>query len=566
MLAEVSWLLAAMLGAGEVETILADVDRSGDFDAAVPLLGDELDRVATTADLADTDRFREAAFALRLVRQLSAAEDSSRRDLYAWLRARSDLAQTLAFLVREDAEKPAEVYALLDRLRLQRGARVEKYPELAAAICVVHDRKLTRRINENSATAADPVALFDYFVANERRMAFGVRHVPAELLVWVVDSTAGLDEMTWALKRYAGHPQVGALFFDIDYDFDHFRDGKPKKVTRAGWNLPNILRYGGVCADQAYFAMSVGKSIGVPTAYATGRGGTVIHAWVGFLEARGGEAHWNFDAGRYPEYRGVLGAVTDPQTQQRIPDSTVSLLAELARVKQDDRHAAAAYVDAAARLVALKQEGSDVEPILALLETGLRMSPGQAAGWLVVRQLADDGALSLEQKKRWAGVLHRLCAERYPDFYFDVVSPMIESIPDATAQDELWARAFEVFQGRHDLAAAVLAARAHLWEQAGEPARAGRCYEEIISRYANAGPFVVPALKQAEQILRAGGGEGKILQLYREAFSLIQKPQDMAGPFFQQSNWYRVGSLLADHLDAAGLPRDAAMVRQRLRG
>ena len=60
-----------------------------------------------------------------------------------------------------------------------------------------------------------------------------------------------------------------------------------KKVTAAGWSLPNILQHGGVCADQAYFAVTVGKSIGVPTAYTIGLGGEVGHAWVGFLQARG---------------------------------------------------------------------------------------------------------------------------------------------------------------------------------------------------------------------------------------------------------------------------------------
>ena len=115
---------------------------------------------------------------------------------------------------------------------------------------------------ENRAESADPVILFDYFTVNENRMFFGLRDVSAELLVYVVDSTASINDMLWALDRYAGERNVGARFFDIDYDHDHFRKGEPKKVTIAGWNLPNILRYGGVCADQAESGASMSKHEG----------------------------------------------------------------------------------------------------------------------------------------------------------------------------------------------------------------------------------------------------------------------------------------------------------------
>lgn len=82
-------------------------------------------------------------------------------------------------------------------------------------------------------------------------MFFGVRNVPAELLAWVVDTTAAIEEMQWALAKYRGDPAVGSRFFDIEYDYAAFKTGATKKVTEAGFNLPNILKHGGVCADQA---------------------------------------------------------------------------------------------------------------------------------------------------------------------------------------------------------------------------------------------------------------------------------------------------------------------------
>src|SRR5262249_20341397 len=146
-------------------------------------------------------------------------------------------------------------------------------------------------------------------------------------------------------------PKVGGRFFDIRYDFNHLRRGTPKQVTLEGFTLQNIAKFGGVCADQAYFAMSVGKAIGVPTALAVGEGGRSAHAWVGFLQAQNGRGSWNFDIGRYEAYQGVRGDVVDAQTRREIPDSYVSLLAESIGTRPVDREASVALTDAALRLI-----------------------------------------------------------------------------------------------------------------------------------------------------------------------------------------------------------------------
>ncbi|MCH7847327.1 MAG: hypothetical protein IIB53_03085 [Planctomycetes bacterium] len=569
---------------GQTTAALDALEQSGDFEQAQAALQQQFDQVIASADRKDKQLFRDAAFALRMVRQLKQVDEAVRVELLKYLQDNAALATTLAFLIKPDRDDPAKVYALLNKLRNHRADRLDDYANLVAAICVVHEDPFRRRVNENVGQSPDALAIFDYFVANEKRMLFGIRDVPAELLIYVVDTTASVAEMTWALSRYAGDPAVGARFFDIEYDLDHFRRGQPKKVTLAGYNLPNILRYGGVCADQAYYAMSVGKSIGVPTAYASGRASTVSHAWVGFLQARGANAWWNFDMGRYAEYQGVRGNVFDPQIRRRIPDSFISLLAELARTSRADRQAAAAFTDAALRLLSGSQataeptggfvedaprparvvEDLDVETILELIETALRISPGHAAAWMVVRDLAENGHLTLTQKKHWSAVLHRLCGSHYPDFYLTILRPMIESIDETTEQNAMWNKAFALFADRHDLAAEVRLAQGLMWQNAGEPTKAGACYEDVILRYANAGPFVVTALRRAEKILRTAAQGRKILMLYDRAFNSINKPKDMAGPFFRQSNFYRVGKMYAQRLQEAGLHQQAAAVLRQI--
>ena len=576
--------------ADEINAVLDELEQTEDFEKSRRKLQDLFDRVVFGSSVDDHDSFRHAAHALRLVNQLDAADVEGRIELLRFLRSNDELAATMVFLVNEQRDNVPGAYALLEQLRRRYGDKLNDLSPLAAAVCVVHDTPLRRQINENRAIAPDPLAVFDYFRANERNMLLGLRDVPAPLLIFVVDTTSSIEEMQWALQRYAGDEVVGARFFDIEYDWDHFRLGRPKQVTVAGWNLPNILRLGGICADQAYFAMSVGKAIGVPTTYTVGRSAGYGHAWVGFLQRSRTRAWWNFDIGRYEEYQGVRGVVSDPQTRQFVPDSFVSLRARLSATSRKERHAALALIDAAMRLRELsappeqtdifldhsrdhidelqadRVRAVDVDSILELLEQGLRLSPGSATGWLLVRDLAHADQLSLTQKREWAGVLHRLCGSDHPDFYLEILRPMIESIDDIDDQNALWNKAFGLFKQRSDLAAEVRMAQATMWAKAGDDANAGKCYEDVIARFANAGPFVLAALFEAEQLLLQAGQDRKVLMLYDRAFKTIEPPEQLSSPFRRQSNWYKVGRLYADRLDAAGFAERAASLRQNLGG
>ena len=522
------------------------------------------------------DALREADFALRLVRQLKHVPEGTRGELLKLLRNNPNLAGTLVFLIRP-GEDPSGAYGMLDHLRLKRAELLDQYATLTAAICVVHQKPFERRINENTAKAAEPLDIFDYYVKNEGRMFFGIRNVPAELLVYVVDTTASIDEMSWALAKYGGDKEVGRRFFDIKYDYEHFHKGTPKKVTLNGFNLQNILLFGGVCADQAYFAMEVGKSIGVPTAYTVGASGEVGHAWVGFLQTNGSAGWWNFDSGRYEAYRGVRGNVMDPQTRKNIPDSYVSLLGELIKTKPVDRQNAAALTDAAERLLSMEKDGvlpttmpenvvaSSIRPTarkadtateLALLGAALHQSSGYAAAWFGIREMAVANKLTLADKRHWAELLLNLGAKKYPDFTLAVLSPMIATIPDPIEQDRLWSNIFTMFQTRFDLAANIRMQEAAMWDAQNQPDKAGICYMDVIQRYANAGPFVIDALKGAEKMLVDSKRADKVVLLYEKAWGRTKAPREMAGQFMTQSNWYRVGKMYVERLKQANdLPK-----------
>lgn len=565
-----------------ITTVLNQLEVSGDFEAASESLDRLFDQVAVHAPLNDPDTFRHVALARRMVRQMAEVKPGIRMDVLKLLRSNSRLAHAICFLVHSEHQKPDDVYSLLHKFSQVRGEWLERYATLAAAVCVVHDRPFTRRINENMTHAPDPLYIFDYFVKYESRTAFGICNMPAELLVYVVDVTASIDELLWAAERYQGDAEIGRRFFEIEYDHAHFRDGTPKKVTQAGFSLANILLHGGVCADQAYFAMTVGKAMGVPTTYTIGRSSDVSHAWVGFLQSEGRNVWWNFDAGRYEAYQGVRGIVLDPQTRQHVPDSHVALLAGLAATNEILRLQAAALVDAAVHLRGAagranfnppplvegfsreRPRSADLDSQLALLEAALRLSSAYAPGWFAIRDMANTGELSTNHKRYWANALHRLCGDQYLDFQLAILVPMISSVEDAHAQNGLWNTAFERFSKQHDLAAEIRMHQGRMWEATGNLDRAGMCYEDVIKRYANAGHFVVDALAEAERLLRDNGRPDVVPALYENAWSYIQKPTRMAAPFARQSNWFRVGQRYAAILQSAGRAGDAATVQRQL--
>jgi hypothetical protein len=566
--------------------ILDRLAESADAGQASREAGALFDQVVFHAPDQSTAAFLEAAVTRRVVHHLSLDADPARRArLRHGLRGRPELARTLTLLVDERGDDIPAVYGVADRLLSERGDAAGRLHQLTAALCVVHDRALRLRVNENQAEAPDVVLLFDYYLRHEKRMLHGLAEVPAELLVHVVDVTASVADLEWALERYAGDGAVGARYFDVAYDHDHFARGTVKRSTAAGWSLSSILAHGGVCADQAYFAATVGKAIGVPTTYSVGLQESA-HAWVGFLEARGATGRFNFDAGRYDSFRLVKGSLRHPQTGAATPDSHVALLAELIGTSLGDRLAAASLIEGAARLAALSAAGATAPPVeaalaaaarpapracdagaaQALLESGLRRCPGHRAGWLLLRDMAQAGQLARDDKRRWTGVLDRLCGRRYPDFSVEVIGAMVRSEPDPERQNTMWNQLFANVQERHDLAAAVRVEQADLWRARGEPRKAGQCYEDVINRFCESGFVVTEALAAAEKLLREEARPDLVPALYERAWACMRVPDDRSAYFWRGSPWWHVGRRYADRLEEAGQIREATAVRARLDG
>lgn len=520
----------------------------------------------------------QSAATWRLVQMINAAPEAERAAIAKEFSAHPKFARTLALIVAPHEEDLSKVLRVARLLMAQRSGLVESLPELAAAVAVVHDAPLFVQVNENLAAGCGPVDTFDHFVAHEGKMRFGVRGIAPELLLHLVDVAGSAADLSWAFAQFAGHPSVGVLYDKVEYDFDHLEEGKPKRVTVEGWSLKNIMRYGGVCADQAYFATTVAKAIGVPATYTIATDGVLSHAWIGFVGQSNRDLSWD-EVGRYGGYQSVEGFIRDPQTGAQLSSTVMPMLVRYGSEPQEARLASAALRIAAGHMLdtvtsvgttaalttdAAPQNEQRMESLLSLIHVAVQCCLTDARSWEVIGRAAASGAMTQEQKRQWSSDILNLCSDSYPEFAWRTIAPMIRSITDIPKRQAALDGALAIFQHRGDLAGQILLEQASLYKSQGNPMGAGRCYEMILSRYYDDGPFAIVALHAASEILAANRDAVGNVTLHERAFRAMEVPISISPQFARQSNWCRTGAMLAAAYRILGRERDAGFVEQRM--
>lgn len=490
-------------------------------------------------------------------------------------------------LLVDEQDKASAVVRVAMELMTQRGAEVERFPSLAAAICVVHDlpegSTYTMRVNENNPVGPGALAIFDFFVNNAGTMFISPDRLPASSLVYVVDVSESVEQLQWAHNTYRTSPGIDQRFFEIMYDYEHYRQGKTKRVTEAGdYSLKQIKKYGGVCADQAYYAMSVAKACGIPSGYVVAKGADVSHAWVGFLEVRGRRANWNFDAGRYPDYQNLRGNLRDPQTGGRVSDGRVGILGSAVSATSQQVH----HAMAAGRVVdrmnqgywrASENAGLDTKGNTKKARTGsvadrltlLRLTLGKCAGvpraWDKVTEIAVSGEMDQKALDVWSRAVIQIAGKTHQDFSFDFLVELISTVADVQEQHEMWEWAFGQFRARPDLAAAVRFEQGRLWDENDNPEYAWIAYQDVLDNFLNDGPMTDDALSAMGKMLAANGKRDAYLALLQETARKVNRPEEMATNFAKQSNYYKVHWRLVKELEYHNRDGEAKQIRDMIK-
>jgi len=231
-----------------------------------------------------------------------------------------------------------EVIKIFNHLRKDNEAKLKKFFHLAIAIAIVWD-------DPDSITSSryDCIWGFDksqfqphqayedifaYFCNKsvQSTLKFKPDKLRWPLLVHLVDMDISKEELYWARKKfYAQKNKIQNTYSLIQYDYQKLSTKKPNIGDRP-YTLQNILKYNGICGDQAHFSSRVAKSIGIPAMKVSGDGrygGS--HAWLGYLAAYKGDPKLLF-SGRYRGDMYYTGEVFDPQTRTALLDRHIAMM------------------------------------------------------------------------------------------------------------------------------------------------------------------------------------------------------------------------------------------------
>ena len=194
---------------------------------------------------------------------------------------------------------------------------------LALAIALVWDAprpKIHGQMGRRTLTSTTlPIELYEYFSAlydsSKRKVRY--KDLTVKDLIFVVNTPVPVSELQWALKNVKGSAKSwGKKYASIEYDTPRLAANEyswPK--YNGSYSLENIEEHGGICIDQAYFAVMTGRACGIPTMYFSGNGKRGGHAWMGLFVD---ENEWVTDIGKYASDNYAVGYTKSPQTDKKI--------------------------------------------------------------------------------------------------------------------------------------------------------------------------------------------------------------------------------------------------------
>lgn len=567
-LARIGWVMGIVVGMFPVAASAAGTNqwvqqtvaaaKAGDL----PNLAKELD--AQAAALGDMKTADPSAITwLAACREFAhyfgsiALPTTQQEQVLAWLAAQPRLMPTLMSAV-SDRDPPARVLEILQMLGAGQNPKLDEFADLTTAMAVVWDKPPAPDSTRHKFTFEPDHAtrLFAYFTDPRSPMRFDLRQLCWQMQTYIVDPKISDAEINWAASHYANNYSIASIYFDVTYDDAAFYQGDEKKIAAHDYTLPNILQYGGVCVEQAYFAEEVAKSLGIPACMCISRGGGaggVAHAWLGIVEPVNRQLAWDFNQGRYKEDLFWSAQIIDPQTHETLSDADVALLGALQKVDADTR-----------LFSALLLRMSDVLPPdqdFGIAVREVQVSPGNRPAWNALAAMSAKNQLGAVQDQIVESEIRKSLLGPYPDFACQTLMWMVsgqQTMAQVTALDQLvgW------FPARPDLRARIRLRQADLLIKAHQDEEAFRALDDVLTNELDAGAIVLQAMKRAETLLRAHNNLVGLAQVYAQTWPHMPAPSRSAYVYW--TPYYVVGKAYLDLLTSLGNQAAAVDVRNRL--
>ncbi len=481
---------------------------------------------------------------------------ADQRAIMRWLIDQPNLRRTLMLAVSR-YESPDRMLRVLNRLRLEHESKLERWHELATAFCVVWDRQQRDFGDEDTilTNLTHATGLFHFYTSFSQHSRLNLLEMPWQLSIFVVENEISEAELAWALKQFAARQDLGATYRDVPYDRNQYFTGRTSRQEGTPYTLQNILRQGGVCEDQAYFATMVSRSFAVPAVVVGGVGGLAdaSHAWVGYLRLDRGRLYWDFDVGRYEEHLYWSGTTVDPQTRERITEADVALTARYQSIGPRERNASRALVKAI--------DLAPVDQQFALASRAVDLCPANRDAWLLLAELGAARQLTEEQSARIFDAVNRYLVEPFPDFALAVLRRTIEGRGNIQQFDML-ERLTKTFRSRPDLVARIRIAQGDLLAQERRAGDALGVYGDVLTTYILAGPIILTAMDRVDALLREYNDLRRLAAIYRQTIQRMPQPSQSA--YIRTTPYYALSTRYMLLLTEIGNHAEASRVRQRL--
>lgn len=405
---------------------------------------------------------------------------------------------------------------VFEGLRALDERKLVKYVHLATALAVVYDtpgaversRRYCLWAVKDSQLHGLPKCreVYDYYTNPRlaRRFAFSLDRLPWCILVHLVDNDADDEDRRWALSKYGARTAPARLYPSVPYDYDKL-EKKPPKLGDRPYSLPNLLKYGGVCVDQAHFTSRVAKCLGVPAMKVSGSGryGGTGHAWAGFLVIRKGRPILEF-TGRYFFDYYYTGNIYDPQTRTMTLDRYVAMMYDGASLSYPKYNRSRMLVRMAAKI----KDGHGRES-LELTQRALALNYFNMHGWPLLMEHIRDGTLSKKDGLGWFNRMIRALPD-HPDMTFACLNTFIGCVPEESRRDSrgnrgrqsLYNQAAALYTARPDLLLRLRSAQAKDLLAANEKLKALGLLVPVIVKHAKEGKLVLPAMRTAVELAK----------------------------------------------------------------
>ncbi|MHC4502410.1 MAG: hypothetical protein ACYTFI_03815 [Planctomycetota bacterium] len=424
---------------------------------------------------------------------------------------------------------------VFEELRALDEKKLVKYVHLATALAVVYDTPNAVEESQEYCIYAVEKSQFhglpkyrdvwQYYTAPRltRRFGFSLDRLPWCILVHLVDNDANDEDRRWSLAAYNAGTNVARLYPRVPYDHEKM-NMRPPKLGKRPYKLSNLLKYGGVCGDQAHFASRVAKCLGVPAMKVSGSGryGGSGHAWTGYLVIQKGRPTLEFTGRFFYDYY-YTGNIFDPQTRTATLDRYIAMMYDGASLSYPKYNKSQMLVR-----IAEKIRAEHAAESLELTRKALELNYFNMWGWPLLMEHIKDGTLSKKLGLSWFNKMTR-ALRGHPDMTFVCLNTFIGCVPEANVRgrQSLYNQAASLYASRPDLLLKLRVAQAKELAGAGEKAQAVNLLVPTIVRHAKEAKLVLPAMRMAVELAR----ELRIGRQVRAKLRAAEKtfPKDRAG-------------------------------------